>query len=79
MNMAHTEDMDDVMIGACAICWDHECTVVSGYDAFACCLHCERDVRTVYALMARCCMVVDLMYIVKNFSFSLLYILYMRK
>lgn len=79
MNVAHTEDMDDVMTGTCAICRDHECTVASGYDAFPCCPHCECDVRTAYALMARCCMVVDLMYIVKIFSFSLLYILYMRK
>lgn len=34
--MAHTEDMDDVMIGACVICWDREGTVASGYTV---CLH----------------------------------------
>lgn len=66
MNVALTEDVGDVMIGARAVWWDHECTVTSGYDTFACCLYCERDVRTTYALMARCCTVVDLMSVGRN-------------
>lgn len=66
MNVAHTEDVGDVMIGAHALCWDHECTAVSGYDTFACCLYCECDVRTTYVLMARCCTVVDLMSVRRN-------------
>lgn len=66
MNVAHAEDMDDVMIGACAISGDHEGTVASGYDVFACCLYCEHDVRNAYALMARRCILLD-MYILRMF------------
>lgn len=66
VNVAHTEDMDDVMIGARVICWDREGTVASGYGMFACCLYCERDVRNAYASMPRCCILVD-MYILRMF------------
>lgn len=66
VNVAHTEDMDDVMIGARVICWDHKGTAASGYNMFACCLYCECDVRNAYASMARCCILVD-MYILRMF------------
>lgn len=48
VNVAHTEDMDDVMIGARVICWDREGTVASGYGMFACCLYCERDAQVLH-------------------------------
>lgn len=60
MNVAHADDMNDVMIGTRVVCWDHEGTVASGYDMLACCLYCERVVRNAYASMARCCILVDM-------------------